>query len=1221
MSKACENILNISPQDLGFNTDADVQRFAKIIIDYSNAIKKDPTKHGILKSIGENALSKLQTDLSTSLRASSFLKSTYRRLQENIPDISKDLMVKGLFFVDRPFDNIFERLGEGSKLREVVSYLKGVSPTRIKDRYAKRLTEDGGLGSVKATLLQFYPEKIRSNKLDTPYFKEAEVNAEGVVVTPEVRFETLQDGFVHSVFDTFKEVDTLINPNKTGEYKAHSFDKFKAIADKWTADKDFSEADADIISSLLAGYYHQLNSSLVILQELGVKVEWKADYMLPTFHDKQNMLLKAINRLKDDKGILDGSPDNAKKLRDLAVKLQADELIKHIHIGKLFEKKALKIPLDATAEDIYKLAYERVRKGSESIIDSHLIGQIAHELSDTETLALNLSSMSKKFSQRTFDFKSASDWIEYHEANNLRYSSKNNSGIPIMDMLLADANNMSKDFAILELLGTNPTLTLRKFNPIQGSLEKNTTQDRLFISEKLMGKEDRTSIKQMFFPVNETMAIDLPREEIALYKKDILRLGLSDTDLGQALLKNVNQSLYMTNVLKQVAIDLTKSKFKAALHIPNLLQDGFNITMKYAELSGRVMSVKDSFNIITTMVANGFSHLNGKGFNIKKAKELVKGLGGVSDEDLNYNSYAAVLEDLEVVTEVLQQEDAVYSHEVQKYAQSMVDKTFNKITHNPLAKAYGLGVGNMNRVLTSQQLVSSVLASRIIKETVKKFDKNFQDIPISLRERMLSYGLNKPRFIYLINNFNLTEGKNTFSSTRMMKDFTPLDFKAYSSYHRNAEKDFFNEYSEFLNKDYQAYNQYINGLGEKIDNIYKEYKSKATEIRKEDPSRFTKEELNEEIAKINSSFKKDRQELVDKTLEASNFSKEDLEVLTNLQEYKSLTAGNPSLASNTRLNYASVEEFYEANKSILETKTKRYKNEWALGQQKQIINQFDNFYSSLIDYMKTLEIDNSKALNLNKELGIGYQIAHDTFLFLKKFLIMSTMQDIEVGRRIAQKGGGGELAQFLANRALYYSASGLVYSTIIGVLSNEKRGFAAIADTAGDENLSVEQKTALILGNLTQAAFVGVPIGGVISTIMYTSGYGGSTIEALSNVVLSPIVTSLAGNADYLIKRPVKHLEKTLQSDSMTNAEQEAYAKYTADTIEKGVKQLPFSNLPVFRLLMEYKGLEWMESLLSLSREEQIEEIEQAREEIGEKGLLDYIRDPFFGGTSLPVIE
>jgi hypothetical protein len=1117
--------LDATPAKYGFATEADIVRLDRIVQAYKSAVGENKSLHGLMENLAINGIAKVKADAKTANIASGFLESA--RVEMNRltgKNVSKEDFVLAILATTRGnridplmtfFDQTEPLTGAGKlpkNIHEIAKDIQDLNPLGIAEEWKGAFTAEGTLNYNYALMQAKYGDIINSGR-----FKSNIMN--GVQ-----HGDVIDRVFLESIHTTWKDLEKHLAPNEKKKYTALTTEQISKMVDKSLSENDMIDtSDAinkEILTSMTTGWYRQLNTYLVKAQELGLDIEWNKNYVMPNIHSKADIVFKSvvekmqghIKSLKEGESV---DPEITKKMIDQSIDAMAVKFMEvgdhQKTLGDDFFKQYGRDP------NIDKLILKRYKYIVKAMYDSELIPAIKDEAGQIGVIGINLPSVTRKFTQRSFYFKDADNYFAYLMENNTRFKSAyaeggEPQGSILASILMHDTDNISKDFSILQLFGSNPALTFRKYAPDQ----LDSPVSRELFTRFIQNQEGGRSLKNYIFPANTNAIKDVPVETQRAFSEMIKNPILDMTDFnkrfGDAFYettwtgKSSNASDFEHGWLGLIT-QFPKVLISPSLFLTNTVLDTLQRSYKLGEVMANSMALVEGMKNTSHIFAMSFRYMAGgiaRQDMATRFKPVIAKALKIEEKDITQENFVEVVQLLGAMKEygmVYDMQNAIARSENTTNATLRRIQKFNK---SPLVSALG-GIP-MEHVTFFQKMATNLRLHQIVKDTI---DLKQKMNPI-METHLQTFRLDRNMVSVLDDIFD-----NALSTKKLgIMDLEKLQ----QGTSRTITE------AEFRER-----------LGSKYENP--ELKAKALQDLQEGIDLELKPYYEQQRINYNAKAKAE-EGIVFNTLE---------EFMLNLPD---------KLKANQQ--------------KLRDIKTTKYINQKAFA--------FGQFVNNISDEVSYIFKDSGSMSQHMKSASPKDKIVTATLLHLKRFLTNSLEVEARQIERIQKTYGKGILgASKIASKYAQYSvvltAGGALLNMINGLFNNEHEGFLAIGDTMQDDSLSDEEKLARVMGELTQSWMLGLPVGTHLRAVMDTVSRDNSLVESMAGILFAPFAstfTSFVTTTQSLVDSSLK------DTKDMTYAQEKRHNENKKEKLLRelnlGLRLVPAFNLPLLKVMMNYGG-------------------------------------------------
>ena len=1122
--------LDATPAKYGFATEADIVRLDRIVQAYKNAVGDNKSLHGLMENLAINGIAKVKADAKTANISAGFLESSRAELNRITgKNVSKEDFVLAILATTRgnridpimTFGTAEPLTGAGrlpDRIHEIAKDIQDLNPLGLAEEWKGVFTGEGTLNFNYALMQAKYGDLVNSGR-----FKSNIMN--GVK-----HGDVLDRVFLESIHTTWKDLEKHLAPNENKKYKALTTEEISKMVDKSLSENDMIDtSDAinkEILTSMTTGWYRQLNTYLVKAQELGLDIEWNKNYVMPNIHSKADIVFKSvvekmqghINSLREGETV---DPNITKKMIDQSIEAMAVKFMKYGDHQKTLGDDFFK--LNGQKQNLDKLILTRYKYIVKAMFDSELIPAIKDEAGQIDVIGINLPSITRKFTQRSFYFKDADNYFAYLMENNTRFKSAYSEGGEAQGSILAnilkhDTENISKDFSILQLFGSNPALTFRKYSTDQ----LDSPVSRELFTRFVQNQQGGLSLKNYIFPANMNAIKDVPYETQKSFMNMIKNPILDTTDFNKAFGdafyeatwtgKALNASDFERGWLGAVS-QFPKEVISPMLFLTNAVLDTLQRSFKLAEVMANGVALVEGTGNTWHMFAASFRYLGG---NIAKAdmaerfKPIIAKAMNIEQEDITQENFVEVVQLLGAMKEygmVYDMQNAIARSENTTNATLRRIQKFNK---SRLVSALG-GVP-MEHVTFFQKMATNLRLHQIVKGT------------IDLKQKM------NPVMETHLQTFRLDRNMvsvldDIFDNALSTKKLGIMDLEALQQGVNRTITE-----AEFKEK-----------LGSKYENL--ELKAKALQDLEEGIDLELKPYYEQQ--RINYNAKARAEEgIVFNTLE---------EFMLNLPD---------KLKNNQQ--------------KLRDIKTTKYINRKAFA--------FGQFVNNISDEVSYIFKDSGSMSQYMKSASPKDKIATATLLHLKRFFASSLEIEARQLERWQKTYGTGLLgAKKIASRYMQYgivlTAGGALLNTFNGLFNNEHEGIVAGYDIITDDTLTVTEKWARGMGELSQCFMLGLPVGSHMRAVLDTVSRDQSLPETMANILLAPFASTFYRGIETGISwssGELRGLTAGTLSGDMTYAQEQRHDESLKEKRLKGlnflIRQIPAFNLPVMKVMLNYGG-------------------------------------------------
>lgn len=283
--------------------------------------------------------------------------------------------------------------------------------------------------------------------------------------------------------------------------------------------------------------------------------------------------------------------------------------------------------------------------------------------------------------------------------------------------------------------------------------------------------------------------------------------------------------------------------------------------------------------------------------------------------------------------------------------------------------------------------------------------------------------------------------------------------------------------------------------------------------------------------------------------------------------------------------FATLDDFITVAPDNLNAKADEWRTQFAKDYTSQKAKDLYAFWNGFVDEKRTKLNDAGFMARIQQESTVRDSLTQQGLLYLKRF--MFNYVETELARNKTLWKDKPEFMKHAVDQMLVLGATGVMYQTLLGVLSNERRGALELYDVWQDEDqsgLTTEQKTAKTLGALTKLAATGFPLGGYLATTSFVMGQGGEALDLLTKLAVAPAVSNLLSRdfalATGLISKEAGRLdgETSQQEESRKNKEIKALSRIALS--------IPITNFALPRLLMGYTIEPYLRDLAEIATEQ-----------------------------------
>jgi len=1051
--------LDATPAKYGFATEADIVRLDRIVQAYKNAVGDNKSLHGLMENLAINGIAKVKADAKTANISAGFLESSRAELNRITgKNVSKEDFVLAILATTRgnridpimTFGTAEPLTGAGrlpDRIHEIAKDIQDLNPLGLAEEWKGVFTGEGTLNFNYALMQAKYGDLVNSGR-----FKSNIMN--GVA-----HGDVIDRVFLESIHTTWKDLEKHLAPNEKKKYKALTTEEISKIVDKSLSENDMIDtSDAinkEILTSMTTGWYRQLNTYLVKAQELGLDIEWNKNYVMPNIHSKADIVFKSvvekmqghINSLKEGETV---DPNITKKMIDQSIDAMAVKFMKYGDHQKTLGDDFFK--LNGQKQNLDKLILTRYKYIVKAMFDSELIPAIKDEAGQIDVIGINLPSITRKFTQRSFYFKDADNYFAYLMENNTRFKSAYSEGGEAQGSILAnilkhDTENISKDFSILQLFGSNPALTFRKYSTDQ----LDSPVSRELFTRFVQNQQGGLSLKNYIFPANMNAIKDVPYETQKSFMNMIKNPILDTTDFNKAFGDAFYEATWTGKALnasdfehswKGLITQFPKELISPSLFLTNTVLDTLQRSYKLGEIMANSMTLVEGMKNTSHIFAMSFRYMAGgiaRQDMATRFKPVIAKVLNIDEKDVTPENFVSTVQLLGAMKEyamVYDMQNAIARSENTTNATLRRIQKFNK---SPLVSALG-GIP-MEHVTFFQKMATNLRLHQVVKDT------------IDLKQKM------NPVMETHLQTFRLDRNMvsvldDIFDNALSTKKLGIMDLEALQQGVNRTITE-----AEFKER-----------IGSKYENP--ELKAKALQDLEEGIDLELKPYYEQQRINYNAKAKAE-EGIVFNTLE---------EFMLNLPD---------KLKNNQQ--------------KLRDIKTTKYINKKAFA--------FGQFVNNISDEVSYIFKDSGSMSQYMKSASPKDKIATATLFHLKRFLTNSLEVEARQIERIQKTYGKGILgASKIASKYAQYSvvltAGGALLNTINGLFNNEHEGFLAVGETLQDDSLNDEEKLARVMGEVTQSWMLGLPVGTHLRAVMDTMSRDSSLPETMANLLFAPLAST-----------------------------------------------------------------------------------------------------------------
>jgi len=1116
--------LDATPAKYGFATEADIVRLDRIVQAYKNAVGDNKSLHGLMENLAINGIAKVKADAKTANISAGFLESSRAELNRITgKNVSKEDFVLAILATTRgnridpimTFGTAEPLTGAGrlpDRIHEIAKDIQDLNPLGLAEEWKGVFTGEGTLNFNYALMQAKYGDLVNSGR-----FKSNIMN--GVA-----HGDVIDRVFLESIHTTWKDLEKHLAPNEKKKYKALTTEEISKIVDKSLSENDMIDtSDAinkEILTSMTTGWYRQLNTYLVKAQELGLDIEWNKNYVMPNIHSKADIVFKSvvekmqghINSLKEGETV---DPNITKKMIDQSIDAMAVKFMKYGDHQKTLGDDFFK--LNGQKQNLDKLILTRYKYIVKAMFDSELIPAIKDEAGQIDVIGINLPSITRKFTQRSFYFKDADNYFAYLMENNTRFKSAYSEGGEAQGSILAnilkhDTENISKDFSILQLFGSNPALTFRKYSTDQ----LDSPVSRELFTRFVQNQQGGLSLKNYIFPANMNAIKDVPYETQKSFMNMIKNPILDTTDFNKAFGDAFYEATWTGKALnasdfehswKGLITQFPKELISPSLFLTNTVLDTLQRSYKLGEIMANSMTLVEGMKNTSHIFAMSFRYMAGgiaRQDMATRFKPVIAKVLNIDEKDVTPENFVSTVQLLGAMKEyamVYDMQNAIARSENTTNATLRRIPKFNK---SPLVSALG-GIP-MEHVTFFQKMATNLRLHQVVKDT------------IDLKQKM------NPVMETHLQTFRLDRNMvsvldDIFDNALSTKKLGIMDLEALQQGVNRTITE-----AEFKER-----------IGSKYENP--ELKAKALQDLEEGIDLELKPYYEQQRINYNAKAKAE-EGIVFNTLE---------EFMLNLPD---------KLKNNQQ--------------KLRDIKTTKYINKKAFA--------FGQFVNNISDEVSYIFKDSGSMSQYMKSASPKDKIATATLFHLKRFLTNSLEVEARQIERIQKTYGKGILgASKIASKYAQYSvvltAGGALLNTINGLFNNEHEGFLAVGETLQDDSLNDEEKLARVMGEVTQSWMLGLPVGTHLRAVMDTMSRDSSLPETMANLLFAPLAsTGLRGFGTTLSFVSGEFKDTSDMTYAQEQRHDESQKEKRLSELNLLLRQLPAYNLPLLKVMMNYGG-------------------------------------------------
>ncbi len=1117
MADVCSNII-ANPQELGFANDTDFKEFKAVLDNYEKVIAENRGKVGLFKVLAKNAMSKLVSDTLTASKAAANFRILQQDLQTAHPEIP-NINEEEVIAATLLSARRFNRLEQ-----TMFSGKQGV--TKMSERVNKLADYIQSQNPIKKQEkirrdLTKYLEQTRVKHSESPQFRTGRLEEPLLLGNEQVT--NINEAMLVVNHEVWKAIEPQLKPKVTQagvkRYEALDIEKAYTIVEKEIQKFDgMSDLDRQVLTDSLVGYYHLNNANVMRHQAEGVFIDWNENYVIPNFHDKAGMLINGMVGYGFD-------PKNPQPLTEYVAKAKhnfVESILPTLDLEKTFHSRNPDLKFKTEPQQ-----KEYMMKRLEQIFDT-MIGDLTttginDELAQLDNPALRLSSVNRKFTQKVLYFKDGASHYQYLKQMNEaigRADAKEGQGFVLFDKLMQEGASLSKDLTMISTFGTNPTLTLRRFSP-PSTNTKGSSNERKYITDIFSG-DDTYSLRMFMFPTAENAIIDVKPEVFKQFKQ-ILDADEKSLSSGGADIKaTFKEAMALTSFEKSLAnsiMQLPKEAIAGGLFLSNTLLDPFTVGLRLAEAQAVSIAALNPMSAGMDLMSTIFSYHTGNLFGAEAHDILKSKIARASGVDAK-----DVTKD--VFAELLTKLGA--SVAFQRKMDVMTTLNRQADTQNVVSKGYQrarqsklynlLGGRDMTDVIAITEFNTRLLSSDMIMKTADRFINGEVDkVSPYMQEMRVKHNLKETDFGLLKEYFPDAFSGNTIDVTAFSKPVKRIEF----------------------NK--------IGVSEERFDNAYQD---------------FYKNEWNKERQRV--------QLLIE--------SREKQQALTT-DEAQQLFGGQ-TLREMVEEQVVPFKDFIETFKEENPQQVNQWKQQFANDYVRNKTFALTGMYDEFANQLMTKSDDNGYIAKVMKGGTVKDKVTTAMVLHLKSFMMNSLKLEQEALTR-GRSQGVPKLTRHVTGRLVAWGAAGLLYSTVLGLISGDRSGVMELIDDATDGDYTPEQRLAKSMSSITKMAAIGMPVGNLFTTMAYTMGNAKSVLDYASSVVLSP--------APINTSRDISQLFKTVKNEARrgeeTSRQEEARNKNYIKLIENVVRKTPVGNAVIPKLIMNYGVTPYLQEQAGITQE------------------------------------
>ena len=1146
-----------NPASYGFASEQDILKLDRLLDMYKKAMGDDYAKHAMFRAMAIDAVAKVEMDAKTTniaiantnasmIEAEKILGKKQDVVDHWLTIIGSTRSNLALSFINNNMTEPLTGMKRFPKeFRENAKKLQAYNPLNIAKGWEKQLKQEGSLARANLNLKVKYNDIMQSGRFGFQ-----------VLLSDAKHGDIIDRAYLEAIHSTWDAVKGEIKLQKNGKYKVVESETLRGLVEdslKKNANFDLSnEMAREILVKLTSGYFKQLNTYLTNFQSLGVRIEWNDNYVMPNYHDKNVLVFQKITQFANDaieKAIKEGkplSPEFTAKAIEDGIEDVAKMLMRYGDDMKVLGKEFIEKYGNTSKYEKYRL--DRYKNIARAMYQSELQPQIKDELGQAGEIGLQLSSINRRLAQRKYYFKDAQNYFDYLYENNPRFDSAykkgNAQGVLVAEMLEGDISTISKDLTMVQLFGTNPALTLRKMSPDDLGGAKNN--NRAMLLDLISHTERGVSLKQMLFPQDFNQILDIDAEVQNTFL-NILKNPLVDaTDFKKRFANQYYGTGGESKALN--AYEFEKGYLGLITQLPKELLSPILF------LSNVVHDTfQTAFNIaqIRTGVQGVAEGIGYTGNMFTTAFRFIS--GGIAQQDISTRVKPLIAQALNVKIEDITSENMADTLEM---LGAMRDLGSIFDLHSSIAKKDK----TQNRVLYNLRKINA-----------SKFIASLGGIPLNWQTFMKT-GLTSIHTHKIL--------KRLIDPSAKMSPVLEVHMQSYGLERPDMAMidDLFGNALSSKQLGVMDLDALQIGVGKDM-----------TEARLENA--ITARYGDKAKTKIGEV-----KQVIDKMLEP-------------YYEQKRINY-NAQMKAEGKVGYKTLGEFMNNLPSDLKANKQKMRDKISQQYIDKKAKAFTYFVENLKDESSYI-LNDSGALNqMMKSSHPRDKMLTATFLHLKQFIFQFAEVErmrIERIKEAYPDNAGIHLAGTYGSYLAVMGASGALYSMIQGALSNEQEGLYAIGSSIIDPDLTNEEKTARILGELAQSVQMGLPIGSVLKTVINTVGGKDSVLEGMLSMILSPLPVIATGTLEKNRSWIATYLTNT---DDMSYSQEEAFNERQKEkfltALNTNLRLLPAVNLPITKALLNYGTEPLLRDAFDMMQDSaKYEEMIEDMQDIGtlEKGL------------------